>query len=305
MKNKVSINKDKNIKYIENAINLIKKEDENKSQKNEGVFFPNKEDVVIKYNDFKVSLLISQKKFTFEMNNHKYPINSKNYELFSLVVRNIIDGLIVNGTYQINFEGNDIFSSLQYSDRFSKNFCKYIEKYKKYIDLDFIPFDYFYRYECLFDVINNDELKANKVEKINFIKSKEFYNVSNKFQYKTNEVKNRLYLYVKTVFSIIDLYSIKEAEYFAKKVDKSNLKIGSCNEEFFINIKNNNLNFYDVVDYIFDVFKNEGFKNIYIDFMNDYFNFINFSESFKRKNLISYMMKNMNLPFSIFNSFNF
>lgn len=76
------------------------------------------------------------------------------------------------------------------------------------------------------------------------------------------------------------------------------------NEKFFINIKNNNLNFYDVVDFIFDVFENEGFKNIDIDFINDYFNFINFSELFKRKNLISYMMKNTNLSFSRFNSFN-
>lgn len=305
MKNKVSINKDKNIKYIEDAINLIKKEDEKKSQKNEGVFFPNKEDVIIKYNNFKVSLLISQKKFTFEMNNHRYSINSKNYELFLLVVRIIIDGLIVNGIYQINFEGNDIFSSLQYSDCFSKNFCKYIETYKKHIDANFIPFDYFYRNYFLFDIINDDELKTNEKEKINFIKSKEFYNVLNKFQYKTNEAKDRLYLYVKTVFLIIDLYSIKEAEYFAKKVDKSNLKIGLCNEEFFINIKNNDLNFYDVVDYIFDVFENEGFKNIDIDFMNDYFKFINFSKSFKRTNLISYMMKNTNLSFSRFNNFNF
>ena len=103
------------------------------------------------------------------------------------------------------------------------------------------------------------ELKTNEKEKINFIKSKEFYNVLNKFQYKTNEAKNRLYLYVKTVFSILDLYSIKEAEYFAKKVDESNLRIGPCNEKFFINIKNNNLNFYDVVDFIFDVFENEGY----------------------------------------------
>ena len=110
---------------------------------------------------------------------------------------------------------------------------------------------------------------------------------------------------MKTVFSIIDLYSIKEAEYFAKKVDKSNLPLGSGNEKFFINIKKNNLNFYDVVDYIFDVFENEGFKNIDIDFMNDYFNFINFSESFKRTNLISYMMKNTNLSFLRLNSFNF
>lgn len=188
---------------------------------------------------------------------------------------------------------------------FSKLFCKYIEKYKNYIDLDFIPFDYFYKNYFLFDIINDDELKTNKKEKINFIKSKEFYNSSNKFNHKTNEVKNRLCLYAKTVFFIIDLYSIKEAEYFAKKIDKSNLKLGLCNEKFFINIKNNNLNFYDVVDYIFDVFENEGFKNIDIDFMNDYFNFINFSESFKRKNLISYMMKNTNLSFSRFNSFNF
>lgn len=176
---------------------------------------------------------------------------------------------------------------------------------KFYIDLDFIPFDYFHKHEFLFDIINDDELKTNKKEKINFIKSKEFYNISNKFNHKTNEVKNRLCLYVKTMFNVIDSYSTKEAEYFAKKVDKSNLKLGLCNEKFFINIKNNNLNFYDVVDFIFDVFENEGFKNIDIDFMNDYFNFINFSESFKRKNLISYMMKNTNLSFSRFDKFNF
>ena len=103
----------------------------------------------------------------------------------------------------------------------------------------------------------------------------------------------------------MDLYSIKEAEYFAKKVDESNLKISLFNEKFFINIKRNNLNFYDVVDFIFDVFENEGFANIDIGFMNDYFNFINFSESFKRMNLISYMMKNTDLSFSSFDKFNF
>lgn len=159
----------------------------------------------------------------------------------------------------IYFEGNNIFSSLEHNCYFLKIFCKYIETYKKHIDANFIPFDYFYKNYFLFDIINDDELKTNEKEKINFIKSKEFYNVLNKFQYKTNEAKNRLYLYIKTVFSILDLYSIKEAEYFAKKVDESNLRIGPCNEEFFINIKKNNLNFYDVVDYIFDVFENEGY----------------------------------------------
>ena len=71
------------------------------------------------------------------------------------------------------------------------------------------------------------------------------------------------------------------------------------------NVKKNKIDFKRFVDYIFDVFENEGFKNIDINFMNDYFNFINFSESFKRTNLISYMMKNTNLLFSKFNSFNF
>ena len=304
MENKVLVNK--NLEYIENAIKLIKAENEKEeNQKKESISFPNKEDVIIKYNDIKISLLISQKKFTFETYGKKYQINSKNYDLFLSAIQETIEGLTTNGDYNIHFKGNDIFSSLEYRSSFSKDFCKYIETYKNHINIDFIPFDYFYKHEFLFDIINDDELKTNEKEKINFIKSKEFYNVSNKFQYKTNEAKNRLYLYVKTVFSILDLYSIKEAEYFAKKVDESNLRVGSCNEEFFINIKKNNLNFYDVVDYIFDVFENEGFKNIDINFMNDYFNFINFSESFKRTNLISYMMKNTNLLFSKFNSFNF
>lgn len=303
MENKILVNK--NLEYIENAIKLIKAEDEKKENKiKESILYPNKEDIIVKYNDLKISLLISKKRFTFESDRKKYQINSKNYDLFVSTVKTIIDELMINDD-NIYFEGNNIFSSLEYNDSFSKLFCKYIEKYKNYIDLDFIPFDYFYKYEFLFDIINDDELKTNEKEKINFIKSKEFYNVLNKFQYKTNEAKNRLYLYVKTVFSILDLYSIKEAEYFAKKVDESNLRIGPCNEEFFINIKKNNLNFHDVVDYIFDVFENESFKNIDINFMNDYFNFINFSESFKRTNLISYMMKNTNLLFSKFNSFNF
>ena len=303
MENKVLVNE--NLEYIENAIKLIKAENKKEeNQKKESILFPNKEDVIIKYNDIKISLLISQKKFTFETHGKKYQINSKNYDLFLSTIQETIEELTTNGDYNIYFEGNDIFSSLEYRSSFSKDFCKYIEEYKNHINLDFIPFDYFYKHEFLFDIINDNELKTNEKEKINFIKSKEFYNISNKFNYKTNEVKNRLRLYVKTVFSIIDLYSTKEAEYFAKKADKSNLPLGSCNEKFFINIKNNNLNFYDVVDYIFDVFENEGFKNIDIDFMNDYFNFINFSESFKRTNLISYMMKNTNLSFSRFNSFN-
>lgn len=303
MENKASINK--NLEYIENAIKLIKTENEKEeNKKKENILFPNKEDIIVKYNDLKISLLISKKRFTFESDEKKYQINSKNYDLFVPTVQTIIDELMINND-NIYFEGNNIFSSLEHNCYFLKIFCKYIETYKKHIDANFIPFDYFYKNYFLFDIINDDELKTNEKEKINFIKSKEFYNVLNKFQYKTNEAKNRLYLYVKTVFSILDLYSIKEAEYFAKKVDESNLRIGPCNKEFFINIKKNNLNFYDVVDYIFDVFKNEGFKNIDIDFMNDYFNFINFSESFKRKNLISYMMKNMDLPFSIFNSLNF
>ena len=303
MKNKVLVNK--NLEYIENAIKLIKAENEKQeNKKKESILFPNKEDIIVKYNDLKISLLISKKRFTFESDGKKYQINSKNYDLFVSTVQTIIDELMINDD-NIYFEGNNIFSSLEHNCYFLKIFCKYIETYKKHIDSNFIPFDYFYKHYFLFDIINNDELKTNEKEKINFIKSKEFYNVSNKFQYKTNEVKNRLYLYVKTVFSILDLYSIKEAEYFAKKVDKSNLKIGSCNKEFFINIKNSGLNFYDVVDYIFDAFENEGFKNIDIDFMNDYFNFINFSEQFRRTNLISYMMKNTNLSFSRFNSFNF
>lgn len=304
MENKTSINK--NLEYIKNAIKLIKAENEKEeNKKKESILFLNKEDVIIKYNDFKISLLISKKKFTFEVYGKKHQINSKNYDLFLSAIREIIEGLTTNGDYNIYFEGNNIFSSLKYNDSFSKLFCKYIEKYKNYIDLDFIPFDYFHKHEFLFDIINDDELKTNKKEKINFIKSKEFYNISNKFNHKTNEVKNRLCLYVKTMFNVIDSYSTKEAEYFAKKVDKSNLKLGLCNEKFFINIKNNNLNFYDVVDFIFDVFENEGFKNIDIDFINDYFNFINFSELFKRKNLISYMMKNTDLSFSKFNNFNF
>lgn len=304
MENKVLVNE--NLEYIENAIKLIKAENKKeKNKKKESILFLNKEDVIIKYNDFKISLLISKKKFTFEVYGKKHQINSKNYDLFLSAIREIIEGLTTNGDYNIYFEGNNIFSSLKYNDSFSKLFCKYIEKYKNYIDLDFIPFDYFHKHEFLFDIINDDELKTNKKEKINFIKSKEFYNISNKFNHKTNEVKNRLCLYVKTMFNVIDSYSTKEAEYFAKKVDKSNLKLGLCNEKFFINIKNNNLNFYDVVDFIFDVFENEGFKNIDIDFINDYFNFINFSELFKRKKLISYMMKNTNLSFSRFNSFNF
>lgn len=302
MENKASINK--NLEYIENAIKLIKTENEKEeNKKKENILFPNKEDIIVKYNDLKISLLISKKRFTFESDEKKYQINSKNYDLFVPTVQTIIDELMINND-NIYFEGNNIFSSLEHNCYFLKIFCKYIETYKKHIDANFIPFDYFYKNYFLFDIINDDELKTNEKEKINFIKSKEFYNVLNKFQYKTNEAKNRLYLYVKTVFSILDLYSIKEAEYFAKKVDESNLRIGPCNEEFFINIKKNNLNFYDAVDYIFDVFENEGFKNIDIDFMNDYFNFINFSESFKRTNLISYMMKNTNLSFSRFNSFN-
>lgn len=302
MENKVLVNK--NLECIENAIKLIKAENEKeKNKKKEIILFPNKEDIIVKHNDLKISLLISKKRFTFEADGKKYQINSKNYDLFVSTVKTIIDGLIINDD-NIYFEGNNIFSSLEYDCYFLKIFCKYIKTYKKHIDSNFIPFDYFYKHHFLFDMINDDELKTNEKEKINFIKSKEFYNVSNKFQHKTNEVNNRLYSYVKTIFSIMDLYSIKEAEYFAKKVDKSNLKIGSCNEELFIDIKKNNLNFYDVVDYIFDVFENEGFKNIDIDFMNDYFNFINFSESFKRTNLISYMMKNTNLSFSRFNSFN-
>lgn len=304
MENKTSINK--NLEYIKNAIKLIKAENEKEeNKKKESILFLNKEDIIIKYNDFKISLLISKKKFTFEVYGKKHQINSKNYDLFLSAIREIIEGLTTNGDYNIYFEGNNIFSSLKYNDSFSKLFCKYIEKYKNYIDLDFIPFDYFHKHEFLFDIINDDELKTNKKEKINFIKSKEFYNISNKFNHKTNEVKNRLCLYVKTMFNVIDSYSTKEAEYFAKKVDKSNLKLGLCNEKFFINIKNSNLDFYEVVDFIFDVFENEGFKNIDIDFINDYFNFINFSELFKRKNLISYMMKNTNLSFSRFNSFNF
>ena len=304
MENKVLVNE--NLEYIENTIKLIKAENEKEeNKKKESILFLNKEDVIIKYNDFKISLLISKKKFTFEVYGKKHQINSKNYDLFLSAIREIIEGLTTNGDYNIYFEGNNIFSSLKYNDSFSKLFCKYIEKYKNYIDLDFIPFDYFHKHEFLFDIINDDELKTNKKEKINFIKSKEFYNISNKFNHKTNEVKNRLCLYVKTMFNVIDSYSTKEAEYFAKKVDKSNLKLGLCNEKFFINIKNNNLNFYDVVDYIFDIFKNEGFRYIDFDFMNDYFNFINFAASFKRTNLISYMMKNTNLSFSRFNSFNF
>lgn len=304
MENKVLVNE--NLEYIENAIKLIKAENEKEeNKKKESILFLNKEDVIIKYNDFKISLLISKKKFTFEVYGKKHQINSKNYDLFLSAIREIIEGLTTNGDYNIYFEGNNIFSSLKYNDSFSKLFCKYIEKYKNYIDLDFIPFDYFHKHEFLFDIINDDELKTNKKEKINFIKSKEFYNISNKFNHKTNEVKNRLCLYVKTMFNVIDSYSTKEAEYFAKKVDKSNLKLGLCNEKFFINIKNNNLNFYDVVDYIFDIFKNEGFRYIDFDFMNDYFKLIKFSESFKRTNLISYMMKNTNLLFSRFNSFNF
>ena len=39
-------------------------------------------------------------------------------------------------------------------------------------------------------------------------------------------------------------------------------------------------------------------------YRND-FESINFSESFKRKNLISYMMKNTDLSFSRFDKFNF
>ena len=253
MKNKVLVNK--NLEYIENAIKLIKAENEKEeNKKKENILFPNKEDIIVKYNDLKISLLISKKRFTFESDGKKYQINSKNYDLFVSTVQTIIDELMINDD-NIYFEGNNIFSSLEHNCYFLKIFCKYIETYKKHIDANFILFDYFYKNYFLFDIINDDELKTNEKEKINFIKSKEFYNVLNKFQYKTNEAKNRLYLYVKTVFSIIDLYSIKEAEYFAKKVDKSNLKIGSCNEKFFIDIKNNNLNFYDVVDYIFDVFK--------------------------------------------------
>lgn len=64
MENKTSINK--NLKYIENAIKLIKAENEKEeNKKKESILFPNKEDVIIKYNDFKISLLISQKKIHF------------------------------------------------------------------------------------------------------------------------------------------------------------------------------------------------------------------------------------------------
>ena len=233
-------------------------------------------------------------------------ISEKNDYSFSSVVKTIIEKLDRNNTRPICFEGNNIFSSLEYNFSFSELFCKYIEKYKKYINLNFIPFDYFYKNRCLFDVIDGDELKTNPIEKINLIKSKEINNISNSTYY-SNVSKGRYIFskYIKSIFSIIDLYSEKEAEYFAKKVDASNLKIVSCDEEFFINIKNSNLDFYEVVDYIFDIFKNEGFRYIDFDFMNDYFKLIKFSESFKRTNLISYMMKNTNLLFSRFNSFNF
>ena len=316
MKNKVSMDKDENLKYIEDAIKLIKTEDKNKyededededeNQKNVIISYPNKEDIIIKCNNLKISLLISQKKFTYEIDNHKYNINSKNDYSFSSVVKTIIEKLDRNNTRPICFEGNNIFSSLEYNFSFSELFCKYIEKYKKYINLNFIPFDYFYKNRCLFDVIDDDELKTNPIEKINLIKSKEINNISNSTYY-SNVSKGRYIFskYIKSIFSIIDLYSEKEAEYFAKKVDASNLKIVSCDEEFFINIKNSNLDFYEVVDYIFDIFKNEGFRYIDFDFMNDYFKLIKFSESFKRTNLISYMMKNTNLLFSRFNSFNF
>lgn len=64
MENKVLVNE--NLEYIENAIKLIKAENKKEeNQKKESILFPNKEDVIIKYNDIKISLLISQKKIYF------------------------------------------------------------------------------------------------------------------------------------------------------------------------------------------------------------------------------------------------
>lgn len=294
MKNNMKVktnlmNEEETKSLIENAVNSLNEELKNNKLEVESI---NDTDLIIKNKYEKLSLLSSKKEYLFTDQNGETKPFLDVYCFESQKIFNFMRDLSFT-TKNKNF---DVFT---YDSDSINAFIHYIHSFRNILKYGIIPFSVYnkYRYSLFIGVKPIDDNKKN----ITFIKSKIFKRILQDDKRYRENILNM-------IFSILKFYSVKDVNYFCEKYLNTNLENHhefDFFEDVIKNVKKNKIDFKRFVDYIFDVFENEGFKNIDIDFMNDYFNFINFSESFKRTNLISYMMKNTNLLFSKFNSFNF
>lgn len=294
MKNNMKVktnlmNEEETKNLIENAVNSLNEELKNNELEVESI---NDTDLIIKNKYEKLSLLSSKKEYLFTDQNGETKPFLDVYCFESQKIFNFMRDLSFT-TKNKNF---DVFT---YDPDSINAFIHYIHSFRNILKYGIVSFSVYnkYRYSLFIGVKPIDDNKKN----VTFIKSKIFKKVlqSNK-RYRENILN--------MIFSILKFYSVKDVNYFCEKYLNTNLESHhefDFFEDVIKNIKKNKIDFKRFVDFIFDVFENEGFKNIDIDFMNNYFESINFSESFKRKNLISYMMKNTDLSFSKFNNFNF
>lgn len=290
MKVKINLmNEEETKNLIDNAVDSLNEELKNNELEVESI---NDTDLIIKNKYEKLSLLSSKKEYLFTDQNGETKPFLDVYCFESQKIFNFMRDLSFT-TKNKNF---DVFT---YDPDSINAFIHYIHSFRNILKYGIIPFSVYnkYRYSLFIGVKPIDDNKKN----VTFIKSKIFKKILQDDKRYRENILNM-------IFSILKFYSIKDVNYFCEKYLNTNLESHhefDFFEDVIKNIKKNKIDFKRFVDFIFDIFKNEGFRYIDFDFMNDYFKLIKFSESFKRTNLISYMMKNTNLLFSRFNSFNF